>query len=278
MEKSGIIITWISNKWKWGVEGEVFSMEKCNILGVEVNVTNMKETVNYIKNNLSEIKGNYVCIANVHTTIMAYENEEYRSIQNGGILTLPDGKPLSIVSRKRGYNNAERVTGPDLMEELFKISEENGYSHYFYGCNDETLKKLSENIKKKYPNICIKGMYAPPYKEDFTENDMDIINEINSLNVDFLWVGLGAPKQEKWMNYNKGKINSLMFGVGAAFDFYAGNIKRCPLWMQKLSLEWFYRLLQDPKRLFKRYLVTNSKFLYLILSRSEHISGKTISN
>lgn len=239
-------------------------MEVCRILGVNISVTNLSETVKYIEKNLDGLKGKYICLSNVHTTVTAYEDKEYREIQNGGALALPDGKPLSMVSRKRGFKNAERVTGADLMGELFKVSEEKGYKHYFYGSTEETLKTLKVKLKEKYPKLDIVGMYSPPFKSEVTLEDKIILDDINSRNIDFLWVGLGAPKQEKWMFMHKGRVNSIMFGVGAAFDYYAEKIKRAPRWMQKCSLEWLYRLIQDPKRLFNRYVKTNTKFLYLI--------------
>lgn len=240
-------------------------MDFCNILGVNITVTNLSETVRYIEENLEELRGNYICVSNVHTTIIAYEDKEYREIQNGGALALPDGRPLSIVSKRRGFKNAERVAGPDLMAELFKESEEKGYNHYFYGSTEETLSLLERKLKEKYPKLNIVGLYSPPFKSYVTLENSNILNEINSKNVDFFWVGLGAPKQEKWMYIHKKKIRAAMFGVGAGFDYYAGNIKRAPMWMQKLSLEWLYRVMQDPKRLFKRYFITNIKFIYLIL-------------
>lgn len=244
-------------------------MEICNILGVNIIVTNLNEIVNYIEENLYKLRGNYICVSNVHTTVTAYEDEEYREIQNSGALVLPDGKPLSTLSKRRGFKNAQRVTGPDLMGELFKESEKKGYNHYFYGSSEETLELLNYRLKATYPKLNIVGMYSPPFKTEISKESDKIINEINNKYVDFLWVGLGAPKQEKWMAIHRGKVNALMIGVGAGFDYYAGKIKRAPMWMQKCSLEWLYRLMQDPKRLFKRYFVTNTKFLWFSIIRGK---------
>lgn len=238
-------------------------LKTCNILGVNVNVTDMDDTVKIITENLDNIKGNYICVSNVHTTVMSYENESYKNIQNAGFMVLPDGKPLSIISKKRGFKEAKRVTGPDLMEMIFKISHEKGYRHYFYGSTQETLDTLEGRLKSKYPNMIITGMYSPPFRKLTDKEDEEIVKNINKTNSDFVWVGLGAPKQEIWMHNHKTKINGLMIGVGAGFDYHAGNILRAPLWMQKYSLEWLYRLLQDPKRLFKRYFTTNTKFILL---------------
>ena len=246
----------------------ISKLKTCNILGVNINVTNMKDTVKVITENLEDIKGDYICVSNVHTTVMSYEDESYKKIQNGGFMALPDGKPLSIVSKKRGFKEAERVTGPDLMEEIFNISEEKRYSHYFYGSTQETLDILKEKLNEKYPNMKISGMYSPPFRKLTKDEDNKIIENINNANPDFIWVGLGAPKQEVWMSEHKNKIKGLMLGVGAGFDYHAGNISRAPKWMQSMSLEWLYRLLQDPKRLLKRYMYTNFKFIKLIKRES----------
>ena len=245
-------------------------LKTCNILGVNINVTNMEDTVKVITENLDDIKGDYICVSNVHTTVMSYENESYREIQNSGFMALPDGKPLSIVSKKRGFSEIERVTGPDLMEEIFKISEEKGYSHYFYGSTQETLDMLRKKLGKKYSKIKIAGMYSPPFRKLTEKEDKDIIENICKVNPDFIWVGLGAPKQEIWMSEHKNTVKGLMIGVGAGFDYHAGIINRAPKMMQDMSLEWLYRLIQDPKRLFKRYLTTNIKFIRYLLE------GKTV--
>lgn len=236
----------------------------CNILGVNIAAIDMNWAVKYLKKHIKNLSGDYVCVSNVHTTVMSYEDAEYCSIQNGSIMALPDGGPLSSVGRKRGHEKMARVTGPSLMDEIFKISAENGYRHYFYGSTEETLEKLYGKLQENYQGIQIVGMYSPPFNPITEEEDEDIIKVINQTNPDFVWIGLGAPKQEKWMLIHQDKIKGLMLGVGAGFDYYAENIKRAPEWMQKLNLEWFYRLMQDPKRLFSRYMKTNTKFLWLV--------------
>jgi N-acetylglucosaminyldiphosphoundecaprenol N-acetyl-beta-D-mannosaminyltransferase len=239
-------------------------LEYYEILKTNINVTNMKETLNYIRNNLDKLRGNYICVANVHTTVMSYENEAYRAIQNNAAMALPDGGPLSKYCRLKGIAHAERVTGPDLMGEVFKISVENGYSHFFYGSKEKTLNSMKERLEREYNGIQIVGMYSPPYRALTAKEDEEAINMINSSKPDFIWVGLGAPKQEIWMSGHAGLVNGVMIGVGAGFDYFAGNIKRAPVIMQKLCLEWLYRLLQDPRRLWKRYVTTNYKFVKYI--------------
>ena len=233
----------------------------CNIMGVNIAAINMKWLLDYLEKNLSNLKGDYICVSNVHTTVTSYAEPSYCAIQNGGIMAIPDGGPLSSLGRKRGFVTMERTTGPSLMGELFKISAKRGYRHYFYGSTDKTLEKLKNKLQEYYPGIQIAGMYSPPFRALSIEEDNEVIEKINETNPDFVWIGLGAPKQEKWMSNHQGSINGLMIGVGAGFDYYAGNIKRAPQWMQRCNLEWLYRLMQDPKRLFKRYFCTNIKFI-----------------
>ena len=238
-------------------------LQHCEILKTKINVTNMSDTIKYICSHLDELRGKYICVSNVHTTVLSYENEEYRKIQNSAAMALPDGAPLSSYSRRKGYKDAQRVTGPDLMLELFKISMQGGYRHYFYGATEETLAAMRQVLERDYPGIEIAGMYAPPFRETTQEEDEQIIQQINESRPDFIWVGLGAPKQEQWMYQHMGKLDGVLIGVGAGFDYLAGYIKRAPRWMQKMSLEWVYRLLQDPKRLWRRYFTSNVKFICL---------------
>ena len=234
----------------------------CNILGVNIAAINMEWLVNYLEKNIMEIKGDYICVSNVHTTVTSYEDAAYCAIQNNGLMAIPDGGPLSTVGRKRGYENMERTTGPSLMREIFEISTKKGYRHYFYGSTKETLNILEDKLMECYPGLQIVGIYSPPFRSMTIEEDKEVVDKINNTNPDFVWIGLGAPKQEKWMAAHQGMIEGLMIGVGAGFDYYAENIKRAPKWMQENNLEWLYRLMQDPKRLFKRYLHTNSKFIW----------------
>lgn len=241
----------------------------CNILGVDVAAINMDWLLEFTSKNIHQLSGDYMCVSNVHTTVMSYEDPEYRAIQNGGIMAIPDGGPLSSVGRKRGFAEMQRTTGPSYLEEILKLSEQHGWRHYFYGGTEETLEKLRIELLQKYPNLQIAEMYSPPFRPLTAEEDSLVIERINEAKPDFVWVGLGAPKQERWMAAHQGKIQGFMVGVGAAFDYLAGNIKRAPNWMQRCSLEWLYRLLQDPKRLFKRYLETNTKFIWHAIIRGK---------
>jgi len=231
-------------------------------LGVEIAAINMEWLLDFTLKNIRNLSGDYMCVSNVHTTVTAYEDLEYCAVQNGGIMAIPDGGPLSSVGQKRGNKDMQRTTGPSYMGEILRISAERGYRHFFYGSTEETLKKLYQTLEKDYPGVQVVGMYSPPFCTMTEKEDAAIIEQINAANPDFIWVGLGAPKQEKWMSDHQGKVNGFMVGVGAGFDYFAGNIERAPVWMQKSNLEWFYRLLQDPRRLFGRYLHTNTKFIW----------------
>lgn len=241
----------------------------CNIMGVNIAAINMEWLLNYLDKNIGLLHGDYICVSNVHTTVTSFEEPDYCAVQNGGIMAIPDGGPLSTVGRKRGHKNMERTTGPSLMGEIFKITAEKGYRHFFYGSKQETLDLLEKKLNEAYPGIQIAGMYSPPFRPLTDEEDAAVIKMINDAKPDFVWIGLGAPKQENWMAAHQGKIDGLMVGVGAGFDYYAGNIQRAPQWMQKWNLEWVYRLIQDPKRLFQRYWHTNTKFIWNAMIRGK---------
>ena len=233
------------------------------ILGVNIAVTNIQDTVDLIVSQIEELRGQFICLSNVHTTVIAEADEEYRRIQNSAFLALPDGSPLALVQRLRGYKGAEQVAGPDLMPALWKATENTDISHFFYGSTQETIDALSAKLKEKYPGVKIAGMISPPFRPLTEEENEKVVRRINDSGASVVWVGLGAPKQERWMYEQKGRIHALMLGVGAGFDFHAGTVKRAPSWMRRHYLEWLYRLTQDPKRLWKRYIKTNGKFILL---------------
>lgn len=234
----------------------------CRILGVDIAAIDMQWLLDFTQKNIAALSGDYMCVANVHTTVTAFEDASYRDVQNGGIMAIPDGGPLATEGRKRGHAGMQRTTGPSYMAQMLSISAEKGYRHFFYGSTDETLDKLRAALEGKCPGLQVAGMYSPPFRPLTDEEDEQIVRMINDTNADFVWIGLGAPKQEKWMAAHQGRIKGFMVGVGAGFDYYAGNIKRAPMWMQKMNLEWLYRLMQEPKRLFSRYWHTNTRFIW----------------
>ena len=241
----------------------------CNILGVNIAAIDMDWLLDFTDKHIKELSGDYMCVSNVHTTVTSFEDKSYCDVQNGGIMAIPDGGPLSTVGQKRGFKNMKRTTGPSYMGEILKISAQKGYRHYFYGSTEETLQKLYQTLQYDYPGIQIAGMYSPPFRALTVEENQAVIDCINETKPDFVWVGLGAPKQELWMAEQQGKIQGFMVGVGAAFDYFAGNIDRAPNGMQKCNMEWVYRLMQDPKRVFGRYWHTNTRFIWNAIVRGK---------
>ena len=246
---------------------ESFMIQKQEVLGVTFTASGKADTARYLMEHLDELRGKYICFSNVHTTVMAHDDATYKNVLNHSAFTMPDGNPIAKKLLEQGFAEAERVAGPDFMDTMFRLSAGTEHTHYFYGSTEETIEKLKKALQEKYPSIKIVGMYSPPFRALSEEEDHQVIRTINDSKADFIWIGLGAPKQEKWMYDHKDKLNGLMFGVGAGFDFHAGTVKRAPILIQKVGLEWLYRLLQDPKRLFKRYVVTNTKFLVYTLFR-----------
>lgn len=253
-------------------------MEHCQVLGLSIAATDMETAVEWVCGRLNELKGTYLTFVNTHALVMAQESEKYRKVQKaaGGIFA--DGAPIALYERWHGCPKAKRVAGPDFMEEIFKISSQKGFRHYFYGGSEETLVKLGINLMRSYPGIKIAGMYSPPYERKLRKDYSEDIARINAANADFIWVGLGAPKQEFWMHRHKGKVCGVMLGVGAGFDFHSGMVRRAPEWMQRCGMEWFYRLMQEPGRLGKRYFKTNFKFIKLCFMELLKIKGNTYGN
>lgn len=248
-------------------------MEICEIFGVRTGAFSMEEALEWVCENLDALKGAYITFANTHAIVMAKEEKRYCKVQNQAAMAFADGAPVADYQRSHGHAKAERVAGPDFMEEIFKRSAEKGYRHYFYGSSKETLLKLEENLKRRFPGIEIAGMYSPPFDAKLKKDYGEDIERINAARPDFIWVGLGAPKQELWMYRQKGKVCGLMLGVGAGFDFHAGVVKRAPVWMRRCRMEWFYRFLQEPGRLGKRYLRTNLKFIGLCIKENIKETG-----
>lgn len=234
----------------------------CNILGVDIAAINMEWLLEFTFKNIRELSGDYMCVSNVHTTVSAYEDTAYRFVQNGGIMAIPDGGPLSSLGQRRGCRDMRRTTGPDYMRRMLEAGVERGYRHFFYGSTPQTLERMRERLGEEYPGAQVVGMYSPPFRNLTESEDAGIIRRINEAGADFVWVGLGAPRQEIWMSEHQGKIEGFMVGVGAGFDYLAGNIERAPEWMQKHNLEWLYRLYQEPGKLWKRYMRTNTRFVW----------------
>lgn len=207
----------------------------------------------------------YVCFANAHMLIEAHQDKEFNSILNNADVAAPDGGPLSKLMKILYGQHQDRVPGMDLMPRLLKEAAVRGKSVYFYGSTNDVLEAVVAQAHKELPELKIAGYYSPPFRKISEEEDASIVDMINAAAPDLVFVALGCPKQERWMAEHKGKVNACMLGVGQAYMTYAGLEKRLPEWARNMSLEWTYRLWQEPKRLWKRYLVTNSLFVMLSL-------------
>jgi N-acetylglucosaminyldiphosphoundecaprenol N-acetyl-beta-D-mannosaminyltransferase len=223
------------------------------------------EVLNTIKNTLkkNEKKSLYICASSVHGIIESQKDLELKEILNNAFINHPDGLPLVKMGRLLGEKKMEQIKGPKLFPAICEMTSSMNVRHFFYGGKEGVADKLANKMAKKYPGLKLAGTYCPPFRS-LRENEKNkIINAINKFRADVVWVGLSSPKQEKWIGEFHKKIKvKLIFSVGAAFDFHTGNIIFAPLWMQKIGLEWFYRLIKEPKRLWKRYFKIIPPFMF----------------
>lgn len=204
----------------------------------------------------------YVCICNVHSVVTARKDPLFSHVVRDADLATPDGAPVAWFLRCLGFAGQERINGPDLMWKYCAIAAQRDEAIYLYGGLPETLKGLQANLHEQFPGLRVVGAYSPPFRPLTEVEDTAVVEAINDSGASVVWVGLGCPKQEIWMAEHRGSIQAVMVGVGAAFDYHSGTVKRAPLWMQRNGLEWFYRLVSEPRRLWRRYLMTNSIFFF----------------
>lgn len=231
------------------------------VLGVPIDVMTWDDAVTRIMTMGAARTSSYVAICNVHVVVTASRDENYRRVIAGADMATPDGAPVAWTLRRLGFREQPRISGPDLMWSLLGESERTGVSVYFFGSTEHTLSKLQERVRRDFPRLLIAGAESPPFRPDTGALDQDAADRINASGAGLVFVGLGCPKQERWMARHRGTVHAVMLGVGAAFDFHAGVVRRAPMWMQRHGLEWLHRLLSEPRRLWKRYLVTNSLFV-----------------
>lgn len=245
--------------------------KKVNVIGVPVSAVTMASALTFVAEAFEMLRGAYICAANVHTTVIARENPDYRKVQVESILSLPDGKPLSVVGRKRIDTPMEKVTGTHFMQSIFTDRRFEKKRHFFYGTTQETLERMISRISLNYPELNICGWEPSVFRELTDEEVEELACRINATGADFIWVAIGAPRQEILMHRLQGKVNGLMTGVGGAFNILAGIVSDAPQWMQNAGLEWLYRLMKEPKRLFWRYFETNTKFIFYLLSETKDV-------
>lgn len=214
-----------------------------------------------ISNWAAKRESRYVCICNVHSVVTTGQDNDFGRVVAEADMATPDGAPVAWMLKHLGFPNQQRINGPDLMWKYCELAASRGEAIFLYGGMPATLALLQARLLVEFPGLKIAGTYSPPFRALTAEEDNAAVEMMNASGAGTVWVSLGCPKQEKWMAAHRGRINAVMIGVGAAFDYHAGTISRAPAWMQNAGLEWLHRLASEPGRLWKRYLVTNTLFI-----------------
>jgi N-acetylglucosaminyldiphosphoundecaprenol N-acetyl-beta-D-mannosaminyltransferase len=236
-----------------------------DVLGVKVSAIDLKIAVELAGRWIGTRKYGYVCLTGVHGVMEAQHDPELRRILNRAVINAPDGMPMTWIGRHQGFEKMDRVFGPDFMSAMCRLSVGLGYRHFLYGGKAGVADSLGERLRSKFPGIRIVGTYTPPFGDLSQEDEADILARVRDSAPDIVWVGLSTPRQERFMAQYVDRIQvPLMVGVGAAFDFHTGRIRDSSDWIKRAGLQWFHRLLQDPGRLWKRYLRNNPAFLWNI--------------
>lgn len=231
-----------------------------NVLGAQIDALSWDATIDRLLGWARARESRYVTICNVHVVVSASRDTAYRDIINDSDMATPDGAPVAWMLRRQGFADQPRISGPDLMWALCERAAAEGLPIYCYGSTELTLALLEARLRAAFPALSMKKE-SPPFRALSVEEDAAAVDRIHASGAGIVFVGLGCPKQERWMAEHRGRINAVMIGVGAAFDFHAGTVRRAPAWMREHGLEWLHRLLSEPRRLWKRYLVTNTLFI-----------------
>ena len=244
------------------VPGMPQPIQRINVLGVGISVLNLESARAAMAEAIRDRRKGYICITGVHGVTEAQDDPAFRRILNEAFLCTPDGMPMVWMGKLAGRSEMSRVYGPDLMELICATSASQGWRHFFYGGAPGVAEMLTTRLGARFPSLQIAGTYTPPFRALNAEEEEQLAQQVNAARPDIFWIGLSTPKQEKFMAKFLPKLNTtLMVGVGAAFDFHSGRVKQAPLWMQRSGLEWCYRLTQEPRRLWKRYLRNNPLFV-----------------
>jgi N-acetylglucosaminyldiphosphoundecaprenol N-acetyl-beta-D-mannosaminyltransferase len=234
------------------------------VVGIPLGLIDYDDALEWIDATVAAHGRSYVCVCNVHAVMASAEDGELRSALLGSSLNVPDGQPLVWAINALGHSLAGRVYGPELMARACARAVETGQRFYLYGGrNQGALVQLALNLRQRYPGVKIVGGYSPPHRPLTDEEQAAVVREINGSRADVVWAGIGVPKQEKWMMAMRPLLDApVLIGVGAAFDFHAGLVPQAPAWLQDSGLEWAYRLAHEPRRLWRRYLRYNPRFLH----------------
>jgi len=244
-------------------------MKKLDVLGIGVSAANMNATLAEMDRWVAEGTKGYATLTGVHGLMEARRDPDVGRAYNQADLSLPDGMPLVWLLWRAGFADADRVYGPDLMLALFEHGIGRGYRHYLYGSSPKVLGLLEGRLRQRFPDALIVGSHSPPMRPPGAPEEQAVLDEINAAKPDFIWVGLGAPKQDLWMIKHRPLLDAAaLLGVGAAFDFHAGLLRQAPHWVQRAGLEWAFRLAMEPRRLAGRYFRNIPPFLALLGARA----------
>ncbi len=258
---------------RYNVSSNVVSMsdssyahECADILGVKVSAVNMSRAVDTAARWIRTGRPGYICVTGVHGVMEAQKSPEFREILNRAMMNTPDGMPMSWVGRLQGFDDMDRVFGPDFMSAMCQFSLKRGLRHFLYGGQPGVAEKLKQALEKKFPGLQVVGTYTPPFRDLNAAEEGALLAQVQNSKPHILWVGMSTPKQERFMaQYVDWLQVPLLVGVGAAFDYHTGLIRDCSTWIKRAGLQWLHRLAQDPKRLWRRYLRNNPAFVWNIV-------------
>ena len=239
--------------------------EHADVLGVRVSAVDLEHAVNFADRWITAANPGYICVSGVHGVMEAHRDRGLREILNRAAINVPDGMPMTWVGRFQGFKNMDRVFGPDFMAAMCSLSVARGYRIFLYGGKPSVADLLGATLQRRFPGLEIVGTYTPPFRTLTPEEEEDVVAKVAQAKPHILWVGLSTPRQERFMAEFVDRLQvPLLVGVGAAFDFHTGNLRDCSDWIKRAGLQWLHRLMQDPKRLGKRYLRNNPAFIWLI--------------
>lgn len=232
-----------------------FSSMQADVVGVHFDFVLMRQVIDAIEHWRSRRSRTYVVLTNPHSVMLCRRDEQMRRATATAGLTLPDGVGVILAAELLGYGRQHRVTGPALMLDVCDRGRAHGYRHFFYGGAEGVADELARRLTEQFPGLQVAGTYCPPFRQLSQDEDQAVVDHVSAARADIVWVGLGAPKQEKWMREHVGRIDApVMIGVGAAFDFHSGNVAWAPRWVRKFGVEWAYRLAMEPRRMWRRNL------------------------
>jgi N-acetylglucosaminyldiphosphoundecaprenol N-acetyl-beta-D-mannosaminyltransferase len=232
---------------------------------VGISAIRMDDALQAVSGWIRNRQAAYVCVCPVSTVMAAHDDAQIRQLINQAGLATPDGMPLVWICKLLGQRQTRRVYGPDLMLAVCELSGKTGYTHYLFGGNPGVPELLRDRLVARFPGLAVVGVHSPPFGEPTADEDEQMMQMINAANPDIVWVGLSSPKQDRWMAQHRARLGApVLIGVGAAFDFFSGRVRQAPYWMQRSGLEWLFRLSQEPQRLWRRYLLGNTRFVFHI--------------